>query len=85
MRNWGIKFSGDSKSSVEDFFERIDDVMTISSVSGPELLRAAPLLVGIALLWYRHVAHVSAIIIINGASKSKLLIERKAMMRPLTI
>lgn len=33
VRKWGIKFTGYGKASVEDFLERVDDVMEISSVT----------------------------------------------------
>ncbi|XP_051153756.1 uncharacterized protein LOC127277011 [Leptopilina boulardi] len=58
VRKWNIKFAGDSTVSVEEFLERVDDMLEISSITSGEVLRAAVLLLdGIALHWYRQNKH----------------------------
>ena len=54
VKNWGITYSGDRRTSVDNFLARLEEGRAVSFLSEEELMIALPFLLdGLALQWFR--------------------------------
>ena len=54
VKNWGITYSGDRRTSVDNFLAPLGEGRTLSFLSEDELMVAIPFLLdGLALQWFR--------------------------------
>ena len=54
VKNWGITYSGDRRTSVDNFLARLEEGRAVSFLSEEELMVAIPILLdGLALQWFR--------------------------------
>ena len=54
VKNWGVTYSGDRRTSVDNFLARLEEGRAVSFLSEEELMVALPFLLdGLALQWFR--------------------------------
>ena len=54
VKNWGITYSGDNRTCVDNFLARLEEGRAVSFLSEEELMIALPFLLdGLALQWFR--------------------------------